>query len=650
MCAINIPALKAANINTVVVHAVAVDENHSGCMTQLDDAGIYTIVSLGGTNYNSSIGYRPTTWDTSLYSRFTTLVDKFQKYNNVLGFSVSGGLEMRHPAALPFAKAAVRDMKTYIRQKNYRKVPLGVMGYDDQTSNLPRYLSCSQDNDTMSLASSTGLQSSGAEFYILTRRFASCNESTMRKLNDDYRTVSIPVIYSQMSCSDDVNAPKLGILDLSVFAGFSTYTWFNDDDDRGLIDFKAGKIKPRPTYSALLSQMATWTPPAPTKMAEYVPSPTEPPTCGSFTIHPAGALSSFWSTPVSVSNVLPPIPYNRLCACMMQSLVCVAPPDILSDNQSAMDKMDACKQNGTWCSGVSVDGGLGTYGAYSVCNATEQASWVLNQQTLSTKGSLRVDQACTVVGGIKKLAGTLSNECKALFQQAGPDGTGRITSTPKPEAMESPFNPNMSLALKIGLGFAIAIGLMILIVGILLLYHQRRRKAHDAAAAAAVAAAAAAAAAAVSPFLKEKDLESAFPKSELPDTSIETPRHQLDNTELREMDGSPVGSKGWAAGNDSAKELPTENDRAEAPGTDIPLEMGTSVERFELDTSLTGGNTFISELEGDTPMVSRAVTATSPMSTVTTANVVSTATTSSQESAADEKKGLAEKEAHDEKK
>ena len=96
-------------------------------------------------NPATSINRDSPEWDLTLYNRYTSVVDTFQKYNNLLGFFA--GYEVsnapNNTIASAFVKAAVRDIKAYIAQKKYRTIGVGYATNDDATrTELADYFNC----------------------------------------------------------------------------------------------------------------------------------------------------------------------------------------------------------------------------------------------------------------------------------------------------------------------------------------------------------------------------------------------------------------------------------------------------------------------------------------------------------------------------
>jgi hypothetical protein len=83
---------------------------------------------------------------------------------------------------------------------------------------------------------------------------------------------------------------------------------------------------------------------------------------------------------------------------------------------------------GAACAGIQANPLTGTYGAYSMCNSTEQLSFVMDQYYKSQNSQ---QSACNYQGaGNLKQGVTPSGTCQALMSQAGSAGTGTVTSKP----------------------------------------------------------------------------------------------------------------------------------------------------------------------------------------------------------------------------
>ena len=232
-CARDIPLLTGLQTNTIRVYAIDTTQSHDDCMTALQNAGIYVIADLGSPN--NSINRDSPAWDDTLYARFTSVVDTMSKYNNVIGFFAGNEVvnNATNANAIPFVKAAVRDIKAYIKQKNYRPMGVGYAADDDATirDQVRPYMNCGPSEDSIDFfgyniyswcGDDSSFQTSGyadrtEEFsnYSVPAFFAEygCNQPTPRQFDDT------PVIYSDQMTG--------------VWSGAIVYEYFQADNNFG---------------------------------------------------------------------------------------------------------------------------------------------------------------------------------------------------------------------------------------------------------------------------------------------------------------------------------------------------------------------------------------------------------------------------------
>ena len=179
-------------------------------------------------------------------------------------------------------------------------------------------------------------------------------------------------------------------------------------------DNKATKL---PDFTALSSQIAKVTPTG-VQSASYSPT-NSPQACPS--------VDSTWEA----KNVLPPIPNTQLCGCMMQNLTCVAKANLDNATSTAQFGFVCDPSNGNYCEGINANATTGVYGAYSMCNATERLSWAFNQFYLNQTANNKANTSpCDFKGAATKQSKQPNGNCQALVSQAGPAGTGVVTSSP----------------------------------------------------------------------------------------------------------------------------------------------------------------------------------------------------------------------------
>ncbi|KAF4627183.1 hypothetical protein G7Y89_g10978 [Cudoniella acicularis] len=112
---------------------------------------------------------------------------------------------------------------------------------------------------------------------------------------------------------------------------------------------------------------------------------------------------------------------------MFSSLSCAAASGV--NNTTAPTILSQiCGLDSTACSAINTDATAGKYGAYSVCNLTQQVSWAMNQYYLSQNNA---STSCNFGGQAKiQSPSIVGTQCQAILAQVGPVGTGIVTSLP----------------------------------------------------------------------------------------------------------------------------------------------------------------------------------------------------------------------------
>lgn len=112
---------------------------------------------------------------------------------------------------------------------------------------------------------------------------------------------------------------------------------------------------------------------------------------------------------------------------MVNSLSCVVSGDVDPENYGDLFGT-VCGLSDGACDGIAANASTGNYGAYSMCNATQQLSFVLNQYYLSQnsdESSCNFDGSASLKDSVEPSGG-----CANLVKQAGDAGTGTVTSQP----------------------------------------------------------------------------------------------------------------------------------------------------------------------------------------------------------------------------
>lgn len=124
-CRRDVSFLKDLQTNVVRTYFVDPYQDHSECMAVFSQAGIYVIADLMAPGY--MIPAVDPVWNNVLYNRYISVIDTMHHYSNLLGFILGDDVisGIGQDSSRPYVKAAVRDMKAYIRDRNYRPIPVG---------------------------------------------------------------------------------------------------------------------------------------------------------------------------------------------------------------------------------------------------------------------------------------------------------------------------------------------------------------------------------------------------------------------------------------------------------------------------------------------------------------------------------------------
>ncbi|EMC99955.1 carbohydrate-binding module family 43 protein [Baudoinia panamericana UAMH 10762] len=414
-CNRDIPYLLQLNTNTIRVYAVDPTRDHSACMAALANAGIYVIADLSSPTIGQNIDRSNPQWNDGIYARYTAVVDAFQNYTNVLGFFAGNEVSNapNNTNASAFVKAAVRDMKAYIKSKNYRTIGVGYATNDDADIrvNMADYFNC-------------GDASSAIDFWGY-NIYSWCGESSYTASGYDVRTqefstYSVPAFFAEYGCNNVEPRPFTEVQALygpnmsTVWSGGIAYQYFQEANNYGLVTVSGQSVTTNQDFSNLKTQLASISPSS-VASASYTPT-NSPQACPS--------VGGNWS---AAATPLPPTPNQQVCSCMYNSLGCVVAGSTSEDNYGSLFGT-VCGYGSSVCAGITSNATTGTYGAFGMCNATEQLAYAFNNYYVGQHSSA---SACNFGGAAtSKAAASASGACSTLLAQAGTAGTGTVTSSP----------------------------------------------------------------------------------------------------------------------------------------------------------------------------------------------------------------------------
>ncbi|KAK9640811.1 1 3-beta-glucanosyltransferase gel4 [Aspergillus fumigatus] len=414
LCKRDVPIFQELNTNTIRVYAIDPTANHTECMQMLADAGIYVISDL--SDPSQSIDRSDPSWETTLYNRYTSVIDALAPYNNTLGFFA--GNEVSNTVgttdASAFVKAAVRDMKAYIKEKGYRSMGVGYATNDDSSIrvNMADYFNCEDSDESIDFWGYNIYSWCGDSSYT---------ESGYSVRTEEFRNYSVPVFFAEYGCNE-VTPRKFTEIEAlfgdkmnDVWSGGIVYMYFQEANNYGLVSaVDSTSVSTMADFKYYSSQINNNANPSGTNKASYTPTNTALQSCPT--------VNSQW---LASASPLPPTPNEQLCTCMSNAASCVVKDSVSSDDYGDLFSL-ICGY--TDCTGIARNATTGSYGAYGMCTPKQQLNFLLNKYYSEQSSA---SSACNFGGSATVTSATkATGACSSLMKEAGTAGTGTVTSKP----------------------------------------------------------------------------------------------------------------------------------------------------------------------------------------------------------------------------
>lgn len=366
ICLRDIPYFQRLGVNTIRVYAIDPQQNHDICMNSLMASGIYVILDLSEPNI--SINRDTPNWDITIWERYKDVIDAMNRYPNVLGFFAGNEVtnDKDNTEASAFVKAAVRDTKNYIKERNYRTIPVGYSTNDDieTRGSLSKYFICGDVK---------------VDFYGINMYewcgYSSFEISGYKERTQEFKNYPVPIFFSEFGCNLIRPRPFTEIHALygphmaNVWSGGIVYMYFEEENKYGVVEVISDNDIPRELDDfKILSDSFKKVSPITTNKENYTRLLKDK---NEFTIN-CPSLSHSWKA----NDKLPPTPNKDKCDCIELTQPCVILP--LEDKEYYKKMFDfICGE--VDCVDIKADGILGYYGEFSDCSIEQKLSLELSK-------------------------------------------------------------------------------------------------------------------------------------------------------------------------------------------------------------------------------------------------------------------------------
>ncbi|CAH0051369.1 unnamed protein product [Clonostachys solani] len=281
-CQVDARLMKSLGVNTIRVFGADSTKKHNDCMDAFAREGIYIWLELAIIPDYWIDRIEPK-WTLPMYNNWTSTIDEFSGYDNMLAFTVSTAtMDNTTDGSLsaPYVKAATRDIKAFRNARGYRQIPISYNAFDDQPqlSFSGKYLACGDDEDTIEML--------GVESYALCEN--TTMESGLSNIHQSFQHYNIPVIFTTTGCIEDAEGRRdfsdvsavFNSSFLDIFSGAILYQWSQyGADNWGLVEYsneaQTGTPSVLSDYSAVSTIFSTFNPIG-TAMFSYQPTETAP--------------------------------------------------------------------------------------------------------------------------------------------------------------------------------------------------------------------------------------------------------------------------------------------------------------------------------------------------------------------------------------
>ncbi|KAH9205651.1 1,3-beta-glucanosyltransferase [Leptodontidium sp. 2 PMI_412] len=252
-CTRDIAKFQKLGINTVRIYTVDNTANHDDCMKALAAAGIYLVLDVNTPLYSLNRATPFLSYNSVYLANIFATIDQFANYTNTLAF-FSGNKVINDASttgAAPYVKAVTRDMRSYIRARGYRKIPVGYSAADVDSNRLEmaQCMNCGPDDER-------------SDFFAF-NDYSWCDPSSFQISGWDqkvknFTNYGLPIFLSQYGCNTNTRkfeeVKSLYSTDMTtVYSGGLVYEYSEEGSKYSLVTISGSTVTEGPDFTALVA-------------------------------------------------------------------------------------------------------------------------------------------------------------------------------------------------------------------------------------------------------------------------------------------------------------------------------------------------------------------------------------------------------------
>lgn len=256
VCERDVKYFQELGINTIRVYSIDNTKNHTECMDTLAKAGIYVILDVNTPHSSITRSDAACSYNTDYLQEVFASIVEFAQFDNTLGFFAGNEVINDGPSleAAPYVKAVVRDMKTFIKNRGFRTIPVGYSAASVDEYRLPSGLYFNCGDDDMARIDMYGIND-----------YSWCGDASMTTSQysqqmKDFANYTVPLFFSEFGCNAKRPRPFSEIEAIystemsSVFSGGLVYEYSEEASNYGLVELKGDSVTTNDDFDNLKSQ------------------------------------------------------------------------------------------------------------------------------------------------------------------------------------------------------------------------------------------------------------------------------------------------------------------------------------------------------------------------------------------------------------